>query len=46
VNCVVEMGSCSVICVPSFFKIDSGIQQLIGRKHVYIHTFLFIFSKL
>jgi hypothetical protein len=30
---VVEMGSVAMIYVPSFLKIGSGIQKLIGRIH-------------
>jgi hypothetical protein len=28
----VEMGSSATICMPSFIKIGSGIQKLIGRE--------------
>jgi hypothetical protein len=27
----IEMGSGTMICIPSFIKIDSAIQRLIGR---------------
>jgi hypothetical protein len=30
---VIEMGSSARICIPSFIKIGSGIQKLIGGIH-------------
>jgi hypothetical protein len=35
---VVEMGSGAVIYVPSFIKIGSGIQKLIGEIHRQTYT--------
>jgi hypothetical protein len=32
------MGSGAVICIPSFIKIGSGIQKLIGGIHRHTHT--------
>jgi hypothetical protein len=32
-----EMGSGSVIYIPSFIKIGSGIQKLIGQTHIQTH---------
>jgi hypothetical protein len=32
-NYAVEMGSGAVICIPSFIKISSGVQKLIGGIH-------------
>jgi hypothetical protein len=29
----IEMGSGAMICIPSFIKIGSGIQKLIGEIH-------------
>jgi hypothetical protein len=29
----VEMGSVAMLCMPSFIRIDSGIQKLIGGIH-------------
>jgi hypothetical protein len=37
----VEIVSCSMIYIPSFIKIGSGIQKLIGgytHRHTHIHT--------
>jgi hypothetical protein len=34
----VGIGSGAVICVPSFIKVGSGIQKLIGGMHRYIDT--------
>jgi hypothetical protein len=34
----VEMGSGSMIYIPSFIEIGSGIQKLFGRGGVYRHT--------
>jgi hypothetical protein len=34
----VEMGSGAVIYVPSFIKIGSGIQKLIGGIHIHRQT--------
>jgi hypothetical protein len=31
----VEMGSCAMICIPSFIKIGSGIQNLMGDKQIH-----------
>jgi hypothetical protein len=37
---VVEMGSSAMIYIPSFMKIGSGIQELIGgvQRHTETHT--------
>jgi hypothetical protein len=32
------MGSGAVIYIPSFIKIDSGVQKLIGGIHTHTHT--------
>jgi hypothetical protein len=32
------MGSDAMIYIPTFIKIDSGIQKLIGVIHIQIHT--------
>jgi predicted metalloprotease len=37
-NKAIEMGSGAVIYVPSFMKIGSGIQKLIGRDTQITHT--------
>jgi hypothetical protein len=34
----VEVGSSAVICIPSFVKIGSGIQKLIGGEGMQRHT--------
>jgi hypothetical protein len=34
----VEMGSGAMICIPSFIKIGSVIQKLIGGRYTDIHT--------
>jgi hypothetical protein len=34
----VEMGSGAMIYIPSFIKIGSGIQKLIGGGGIYRHT--------
>jgi hypothetical protein len=34
-NCMLERGSDAIVCMPSFIKIGSGIQKLIGQD---IHT--------
>jgi hypothetical protein len=34
----VEMGSGAMIYIPSFRKIGSGIQKLIGEEGIYRHT--------
>jgi hypothetical protein len=34
----VEMGSGAMMYIPSFIKIGSGIQKLIGRIHGYKNT--------
>jgi hypothetical protein len=36
-NWAVEMGSGAVIYVPSFIKIGSGVQKLIGGIHRHTH---------
>jgi hypothetical protein len=45
----VEMGSCATMYIPSFIKIDSGIQTLIGGIHRQqgdlISLILFFFNK-
>jgi hypothetical protein len=33
---VVEMGSGAMMCIPSFVKIGSGIQKLVGEIHRHI----------
>jgi hypothetical protein len=41
VNYAVEMGSGAMIYIPSFIKIGSGIQELIGGGkgvHIYVDT--------
>jgi hypothetical protein len=34
----VEVGSGAMICIPSFMKIGSGIEKLIGRIHRHIDS--------
>jgi hypothetical protein len=34
----VEMGSGAMIYIPSFIKIGSGVQKLIGEGGIYRHT--------
>jgi hypothetical protein len=45
----VEMGSGAMIYIPSFIKIGSGIQKLIGGSHRHTawrsHKLVFMFSK-
>jgi hypothetical protein len=36
-KCAVEMGSCATIYIPSFVKIGSGIQKLVGEG-IHTHT--------
>jgi hypothetical protein len=31
-NYAIEMGSCAMICIPSFIWIGSGIQELLGQN--------------
>jgi hypothetical protein len=38
VNYAVEMGSGTLIYIPSFIKIDSAIQKLVGWGDIYTHT--------
>jgi hypothetical protein len=37
-NYSVEMGSGAMTYIPSFIKIGSGIQKLIGGIHIHTHT--------
>jgi hypothetical protein len=37
-NYAVEMGSGAMIYIPSFIKIDSGTQKLVGGIHIHTHA--------